>query len=89
MSQEKMLTRTGQRGAELTAEKLGPIFERQLREVVDYLTKQTCFDFLEIDYHEVVREPLPQAATIRKFVGDGLDLHAMVEAVDSSLYRNR
>ena len=44
---------------------------------------------LELDYGEVVADPQPAARAIDAFLGGGLDLEAMMGAVDPLLYRRR
>ena len=64
-------------------------FERHLVRVKAMLRTRPCFELCEIEYREVVENPRQAAERIRAFLGGGLDLEAMVGAVDPSLYRNR
>jgi hypothetical protein len=44
---------------------------------------------LNVDYNAIVAEPEPIVAEIDLFLGGGLDIDAMANTVDASLYRNR
>jgi hypothetical protein len=44
---------------------------------------------LNVDYNALVAEPEPIVAEIDVFLGGGLDIDAMANTVEASLYRNR
>ena len=44
---------------------------------------------LKVDYNAMVAEPEPIVAEIDLFLGGGLDIEAMANTFDASLYRNR
>ena len=50
--------------------------------MIDLTTRQLL-------YEELVAHPLEHARRIAEFLGGGLDVQAMVSAVDPALYRNR
>ena len=88
-SQAKMLERRGEKGASVNEEKLIQIFESQLVAIKAWLSQQANYDVIEVDYSSVVGDTISNAATINDFLGGHLDPRAMVDAVDSKLYRNR
>lgn len=87
-SQNKMLLRRGEPLAEDDA-RIEVLFERHLRVVKSWVKRQKNFELLEIEYREVVADPLENARRIRDFLGLPLDPARMAVAVDTSLYRNR
>lgn len=89
ISQEKMLTRQGKKGASLSPDKLAAVFHQQMENVLIHLREQSCFEFLEIQYADVVADAAEQADAINTFLGGMLDTAAMAAAVDPNLYRNR
>ena len=89
ISQEKMLTRQGKKGASLSSDKLAAVFHQQMEDVLIHLREQSCFEFLEIQYADVVADAAEQADAINTFLGGMLDTAAMAAAVDPNLYRNR
>jgi hypothetical protein len=44
---------------------------------------------LRVHYHRVLREPKPVAEEVAAFLQAPLNIAAMVQQVDGSLYRNR
>ena len=89
ISQEKMLTRQGKKGASLSPDKLAAVFHQQMEDVLIHLREQSCFEFLEIQYADVVADAAEPADAINTFLGGMLDTAAMAAAVDPNLYRNR
>jgi hypothetical protein len=87
-SQRQMLARRGEPVADDDA-KMTLLFERHLREVGAWLARQRNMRALYVSYNDVVRDPRAQAEIINRFLGDALDVPAMVAAVEQELYRNR
>ncbi len=91
-SQSVMLERHGKKGAALPPEALMKVYQDQIGKVLGWMARRPNFGVLEVDYNELVREPLPWAPRLAGFLegGEGvMDERAMVAAVDPSLYRNR
>ena len=86
-SQTAMLERTGRQGAALPAEKLGQIFEQQMAATMKYLAEHDCFEVIELNYNDVMKDAAAQAAKLNQFLGGGLDEQAMVSVVEPGLYR--
>jgi hypothetical protein len=86
-SQAAMLERLGHEGAHLRPEKLARIYEHQLEHVKDYMSRQSCFEFIEVWYGAIIAFTRSQIEWINRFLSGELDVEAMVAAVDPSLQR--
>jgi hypothetical protein len=87
-SQRAMLGRLGKAGADLTPAKLAEVIEAQIRRVRGWVSGQSNFSVIDVDYREVLENPLAQAARVNRFVGGGLDEGKMAGAVDASMCRH-
>ena len=45
--------------------------------------------YLNVDYNQMLSDPLPILDSVNDFVGGTLDVAAMSAVIDPSLYRNR
>ena len=88
-SQSKMLVTRGEDPDATSDADLLAFYEDHLRKVTNLLDRRPCFEWLEVQYAEVLGQPEPQAERLRAFVGHGLDVRRMAEVVDPDLYRNR
>ena len=88
-SQQRMLQRRGETGADLSPQKLMEVFGRQMEKLLQWLDQQPHFDLLQVDYADVVADPLREARRIVAWLGAPLDVNAMAAAVDPALYRQR
>ena len=88
-SQRAMLQRQGKQGASLSDAQLSRVFATQVEQCLAWLARQSNFALLKVNYNELVREPRFYAEQLDKFLGPGLDVSAMVAAVDPALYRQR
>jgi hypothetical protein len=88
-SQDQMLKRRGtfKEGANQAA--ISAAFEKHLHDVYAWLDGKPYVKALRVPYHEALAKPKELAAQLAEFVGMPLNLEAMVEQVDGSLYRNR
>lgn len=87
-SQNRMLERRGEPLAQNDAEVVR-FFQRHLSQVKAWLSRRANFEVLELQYTEVVSNPVKAAESIRSFLQLDLDVARMAEAVDPSLHRNR
>lgn len=87
-SQAKMLANRGE-SSESDDERMRQLYENHLWRVGYLLKNAPQFDSVRLPYREVLDDPRRHAARINDFLGGRLDLEAMVEVVDRSLYRNR
>jgi hypothetical protein len=88
-SQTAMLGRLGKTGAKVSEQQLKQLFSKELTTIQEWLSKQTNFRFLPVEYRECVRNPVPTARSVNELLSGELDEAAMAEAVDPNLYRKR
>jgi hypothetical protein len=88
-SQDKMLNRSGRRGATMDAATLKRVYKSQLDGVRAWIDSQPNFACLDVHYADVIRQPAEQARRVAEFVGIPYAHQLMTAAVDPSLYRNR
>lgn len=87
-SQSKMLDRRGE-PSHTEEERMVELFENDLWRT-GYLVKHAPhFEALEVDYRQVIADPLAEAHRIQQFLGLPLDTAGMASVVDPELYRNR
>lgn len=88
-SQDQMLRRRGtyKEGADPAA--ISAAFEKHLREVYAWLDGKPYVKVIRVQYHDVLSRPKEIAQQLAEFLGIPLDVEAMIQQVDASLYRNR
>ncbi len=86
-SQTKMLKNRGE-ASESSNEEMLELYKNHLWKVNYLMKHRPCFDFLEVNYKDVVENPRREAERISEFLGN-LDVDKMTSAVDEKLYRNR
>ncbi len=88
-SQDEMLRRRGtyKEGANPAA--IAAAFEKHLREVYAWLDGKSYVKTCRMPYHDVLKNPKEIGRQIAEFLKASLDLDAMAQQVDASLYRNR
>lgn len=87
-SQEKMLQRRGQPPGP-DAATMTSHFEKHLKTVDDWLSRQSHFQTLNCLHADLIREPRRVAGQIAEFLQTPLDVEAMISVVDPSLHRQR
>ncbi|HLV86734.1 MAG TPA: sulfotransferase [Candidatus Sulfotelmatobacter sp.] len=88
-SQDQMLRRRGTYKEGFNAAAISAAFEKHLREVDSWLAARPYARVLRLPYHEVLQDPGSASRNLAEFLGLRLDLGAMAQQVDASLYRNR
>jgi hypothetical protein len=88
-SQKKMLERRGEPTDRVSDEELLTLFEKHKRLVRRWLDAQPNIAVLDVNYNQLLAEPRSQAEEINRFLDGTLNVDAMVEVVEPSLYRNR
>ena len=88
-SQKIMLQRSGEKGANISDEKLAELFKAQLEKFDHWIAERENLSILSVDYKDMITSPKEQCERINNFLGGDLDIDASVAAVDPSLYRNR
>jgi len=86
-SQRAMLQRDGRTGADPTV--LKKAFEAQLAQLDAWLAAQSAMKVLSVSYPQLMREPLPVAEAVSRFLELPLDAAAMARSVDPALHRQR
>ncbi len=88
-SQDQMLRRRGTYKEGIDPAVISAAFEKHLREVYAWLEGKNYVRSLRISYHEVLSKPEEVARHLAEFLGANLNVEAMNQQVDGSLYRNR
>jgi hypothetical protein len=89
-SQRAMLARRGEPLPPASEEaELRMIFSAHLQQIEKWLKGQMNVRFLQIPYRDLVQHPAGLINQIAGFTEATLDKAAMIEAVDSDLYRNK
>jgi len=88
-SQDQMLRRRGTFREGTDPAVIFAAFEKHLREVYGWLDSKAYVKTLRIPYHEVLSQPKEIAKRVAEFLRIDLNVDAMIERVDASLYRNR
>ncbi len=87
-SQARMLERRGET-SDVDDEQMIKVYDKHLSDVKRVLEQRPCFDVLYLHYTKVQQDPMYNARRMEEFLGLGLDVEAMAEAVDPDLWRNR
>ncbi len=88
-SQRKMIARRKTKGAALSDEQMRRVLERQLIQATAYLDNKPNFRILNVDYNDLVREPLQQVERLRSFLDLDTPPEALATAIEQDLWRNR
>ena len=88
-SQDQMLRRRGtyKEGADQAA--VSAAFEKHLREVYAWMEGKPYVKSVRVAYHDALHDPRGVGEKLVEFLEIDLDVKAMTEQVDGSLYRNR
>jgi len=88
-SQDEMMRRRGtfKEGANPAA--MAAAFEKHLREVYAWLENKPGVKSIRVPYHDALKQTEEISRNIAEFLGLPLDIGAMIQQVDASLYRNR
>jgi len=88
-SQDQMLRRRGTYKEGTNQAAIAAAFEKHLKEVNAWLDSKPRVEVLRIPYHDVLSEPQEISRRLSDFLGIPLNVEAMKQQIDSSLYRNR
>jgi hypothetical protein len=88
-SQSRMMVRDGIQGDEISDEKIAELYEKHLKEIETWLEEQPNMRTLHISYNQILADPQPCLIRINKFLGGKLNIQAMIQEIDHSLYRER
>lgn len=87
-SQRVMLERHGAADGVSEAQ-LKALFRAEIDGFYKWAGEQSHIELIDVDYNRMQQDPRGEAAQVNEFLGGMLDVDAMVEVVDQSLYRNR
>ncbi|HXF63978.1 MAG TPA: sulfotransferase [Caldilineaceae bacterium] len=88
-SQRKMLERRGENPDSVNDAEMAALFAKHLDKVQSWLRSQPNFVVLDVDYNQMLADPLPHIQAINRFLGGTLDEARMASVVNPDLYRNR
>jgi hypothetical protein len=88
-SQDEMLHRRGTYKTGADPAMIAAAFEKHLREVYAWLDSKPYVRNLRVAYHHALTQPKETAQQLAQFLETELDVEAMTQQVDASLYRNR
>lgn len=88
-SQGRMLEHRGEDANKVDDETLRGLLQKHASDTKVWISKQSNFEMLEVDYNALVKDPLTHIPAVNSFLGGNLDERAMAEIVDPDLYRNR
>ena len=88
-SQREMLVRRGEDPNRISDEELTKLFEKHLQRIDAWLAAQPHMKRLDVDYNQLLANPMPQVEAINRFLDDSLDEEKMVGVIDPDLYRQR
>jgi len=88
-SQNVMLERKGKSMDDLPADRIARSFEKQIREVADFVESQPHFQMIQVSYNDVLADAAPVIDRVNSFLGGQLNRDAMLGVVDPTLYRQR
>ena len=88
-SQAAMLEQLGEKGVDISTSLLRDAYAREYERIGAWLSAQPNFSVFEVNYNELISEPVSQAERVAAFLGGQLDTASMISAVDGSLYRQR
>lgn len=88
-SQEQMLRHRGTTGTPGDDSAIKQAFQNHLFEVNAWLNGKPNVKVMRVQYHSVLKEPKVVAEGITQFLGFALNVEAMAQQVDATLYRQR
>ena len=88
-SQDQMLRHRGTYKEGANSAIMSAAFEKHLREVYAWLDSKAHVKALRVPYHEVLSNPKDVGEKLGRFLEIELQVVAMAQQVDASLYRNR
>lgn len=88
-SQQVMLGKTKDVAAKAFPTGLDKVFKQQVAKMDTWVEAQPHIEILRVKYKDVIEDPASAAVSVTEFLGEDLDVAAMVEAVDGKLYRNK
>jgi sulfotransferase family protein len=88
-SQRRMLERRGEDPDAIDDAEMARLFGAHVAQVRKWMDQQSYVTYLDVDYNEVLADPVRCLAQVGDFLELPLDLEAMTAVVDPTLYRQR
>jgi LPS sulfotransferase NodH len=88
-SQRKMLLRRGSDSDKISDEQMRQVFEKHLRNVGEWISKQANITYLDVDYNKLIDNPFPVIDQVNQFLSLELNSAQMLKIIDPNLYRQR
>jgi hypothetical protein len=88
-SQDVMLERAGKGGGDLPVDTMKSIFEKQIKQVYDWVGQRSSFKLLEVNYNEIMAAPREHVEKINALLDGNLNVEAMAAVIEPDLYRQR
>jgi hypothetical protein len=88
-SQRQMLIRRGEPGDTVPDDKMAALFDKHVAQVESWLGAQPNIETIYVSYNEVIKDCRPHAERINDFLGGTLNVNAMTEVADRTLYRQK
>jgi hypothetical protein len=88
-SQKQMLTRRGKDAEAVPDAAMAQIFDKQLAEVLKWMSENGSTEYIEIPFSELVAGNMQILESMSKFLKLEMDLNAMAQIADPELYRQR
>jgi thioredoxin len=87
-SQKRMLERNGI-ATDIPDEQMKAMFDRELEQFYAWLPGQSHLDVVNVSYNGLLANPVTVLSQINRHLDFGLDVDAMANIIDPSLYRHR
>jgi hypothetical protein len=88
-SQRTMLERNGGANDQIRDDQMAKLFHAELDSFYKWVAQQTHIQLIDVDYNQMQSDPKSAIDRVNEFLGGTLDVEAMLDVVDNSLYRNR
>lgn len=88
-SQRKMLVNRGQDPGKYDDTLMSGIYEKHLRQVEYWMKQQANLQHMDINYNQLLADPISYVAHLNQFMGGNLQAEAMLKVIDPHLYRQR
>jgi tetratricopeptide (TPR) repeat protein len=88
-SQQIMLGKKAQLEKHAYPMALAEAFKKQLQQAEAWISRSPNVEVLHVDYADAIENAEEVAENVSAFLGESLDIEAMVASVDKNLYRNK
>jgi len=88
-SHRTMLERNAAPADTASDRQMESLFRRELQSFYEWVPRQDHIELTNVDYNQILSDPVAELTRVQEFLGGAVDLAAMVSVVDSKLYRNR